>query len=112
MFSLLSRKIRYYRTERNNNATAVSLIETAIDTVQQTGTLLAWAQIVDKLYTDLNNIRYARSISDRLRVGSIVLYIGNLINTSEQRTLTNAELDFAKHSILTDLMKIVDNRFS
>ena len=103
--------IQNYFDNRRNNAQAELLIEAAIDSVLETSTLMAWCGIVDQLYIDLLHIRYKRSCTDRLRVASILVYLGHQINKSEQHLLQPGEYNCIRHNIVVDLTNILENRY-
>lgn len=100
-----------YFDNRRNNAQAELLIEAAIDSVLETSTLMAWCGIVDQLYIDLLHIHYDRACTDRLRVVSILVYLGNQVNKSEQQLLAAGEYNAIKHNIVVDLTNILENRY-
>lgn len=112
MIKTIFKKFRAYCDNKTNNQQAVLLLEAAVDSIHETDTLFAWAGIVDQLYLDLLRISYDRSASDRLRVASVLVYIGHMINVNEDHNLTASELQFAKHTIIVDLTNIIENRFN
>lgn len=107
MFNLIKNITAYFDNKRNSEHAQI-LIQDAIDDIIETQTLLTWCGIIDQLYINLLNIQYDRASSDRMRISTILVYLGNQISKTDHCDACMIGNDHIKHIVISDLSKLLE----